>query len=189
MLQLARSGVRPVEAAPLSTIMDGALSILGTRLKRSGIVLEFKVPDDLPDINASRGGLEQLFLNLFSNALESMSAGGKLKVSARAVGKNVEVKISDTGAGIPEDQLKKIHEPFYTTKAEGFGLGLAICRSILWDIGGEMSIDSRPSKGTVVRILLPIHHGTREERAPVQGAAAKERGAPVRQAGLEGDRS
>jgi signal transduction histidine kinase len=189
MLQLARSGVRPVEAAPLSTIMDGALSILGTRLKRSGIVLEFKVPDDLPDINASRGGLEQLFLNLFSNALESMSAGGKLKVSARAVGKNVEVKISDTGAGIPEDQLKKIHEPFYTTKAEGFGLGLAICRSILWDIGGEMSIDSRPSKGTVVRILLPIHHGTREERAPVQGAAAKERGAPVRQAGLDGDRS
>jgi signal transduction histidine kinase len=189
MLQLARSGVRPVEAAPLSTIMDGALSILGTRLKRAGIALELKVPDGLPEINASRGGLEQLFLNLFSNALESMSAGGKLKVSARAIGANVEVKISDTGAGIPEDHLKRIHEPFYTTKTEGFGLGLAICRSILWDIGGEMSIDSRPGKGTVVRVLLPIHRQARVDQPPVQRAVTKGWGARTREAGPEGDRS
>jgi len=103
------------------------LSILGTRLRRSGISLEMRVPDDLPEVRASRGGLEQLFLNLFTNALDSMSAGGKLKVQARAAGQRVEVKWPTTGSGISGDQLKRIHEPFYTTKEEGFGLGLAIC--------------------------------------------------------------
>ena len=155
MLQLARSEVRPVERALLSTILDGALSILGARLKRSGVTLDMRIPDGLPEINASRGGLEQLFLNLLTNALESMPAGGRLKVKARAVGPGIEVVIADNGAGISEDQLKRIHEPFYTTKDDGFGLGLAICRSILWEIGGEMVIDSRPGRGTTVTVHLP----------------------------------
>lgn len=155
MLHLARSGVRPVERAPLGTIVESALAILGTRLKRAGVVLEMKIPEDLPEVNASRGGMEQLFLNLFTNALESMSAGGKLKVQARRAGTRVEVKVSDNGSGIPPGQLKKIHEPFYTTKEEGFGLGLAICRSILWENDGTMSIDSQLGKGTVVTVLLP----------------------------------
>jgi len=98
MLQLARSGVRPVERAPLGTIVESALAILGTRLKRAGVVLEMKIPDDLPEVKASRGGMEQLFLNLFTNALESMAAGGKLKVQARRAGTQVEVKVSDNGS-------------------------------------------------------------------------------------------
>ena len=155
MLQLARSGVRPVERAPLKTIVGSALAILGTRLKRAGVTLEMKIPEDLPDVTASRGGMEQLFLNLFSNALESMTAGGKMKVQARRAGLQVEVKVSDNGSGIPAEQLKKIHEPFYTTKEEGFGLGLAICRSILWENDGTMGIDSQPGKGTIVTVRLP----------------------------------
>ena len=179
MLQLARSGVRPVEAAPLATILDGAVAILGNRLKRADVTLDLRIPDSLPEVNASRGGLEQLFLNLLSNALESMSAGGRLRVRARAVGSNIEVKISDTGMGIPPEQLKKIHEPFYTTKATGFGLGLAICRSILWDAGGEMNIDSCPGKGTIVTVLLPIHVKTTGARETAR-AAARGRNAPAR---------
>ncbi len=155
MLQLARSGVHPEERVPLETILQGALAILGTRLKRAGVALEIRIPDDLPEIRASRGGLEQLFLNLFTNALDSMSAGGRLRVTARRAGPRIEVKVSDTGSGIPADQLKRIHEPFYTTKEEGFGLGLAICRSILWENDGEMSIDSQPGRGTAVTVLLP----------------------------------
>ncbi len=183
MLQLARSGVRPVESAPLSSILDGALSILDTRLRRAGITLDLKIPDDLPNVNASRGGLEQLFLNLFSNALESMTAGGRLKVRARAVGPSIEAVISDTGAGISPDQLKRIHEPFYTTKASGFGLGLAICRSILWDIGGEMSIDSQPGRGTVVRVLLPIEARAADSAGSAAAARARDAGADAGAAG------
>ncbi len=161
MLQVARSGVRPVERAPLETILDGALSVLGTRLKRAGVTLDLKVPEDLPEVNVSRGGLEQLFLNLFTNALDSMPAGGKLRVQAGAAGERIEVKVSDTGSGIPADLLKRIHEPFFTTKDEGLGLGLAIVRTILWESGGEMHIDSQPGKGTTVTVMLPVAPGER----------------------------
>ena len=102
-----------------------------------------------------------------------------MRVRARAVGSNIEVKISDTGMGIPPEQLKKIHEPFYTTKATGFGLGLAICRSILWDAGGEMNIDSCPGKGTIVTVLLPIHVKTTGAREAARGAS-RGRSAPAR---------
>jgi len=163
MLQLARSESRPTGSAPLSRVLEGTLAILGTRMKRAGVTLELKIPDDLPEVRAGRGGIEQLFLNLFTNALDSMAAGGRLKVQARATGSHLEVRIADTGAGIPPEQLKRIHEPFYTTKAEGFGLGLAIVRSILWENGGDMSIDSQPGKGTVVNVQLPIARAERED--------------------------
>jgi signal transduction histidine kinase len=170
MLQLARSGVRPAERAPLARILEGALAVLGTRLKRSGVALELRIPDDLPEVNVSRGGLEQLFLNLFTNALDSMPAGGRLRIAARSLGARLEVKVADTGSGIPPEQLKRIHEPFYTTKDEGFGLGLAIVRSILWESGGEMVIDSEPGRGTTVTVMLPAAAGAE--------AAARRKGSP-----------
>lgn len=170
MLQLSRSGVRPVERAPLTSIIDAALAVLGNRLKRLGVTLEMKIPADLPEINASRGGLEQLFLNLFTNAIEAMSAGGKLKVTARRSGGQVEVQVADTGSGIPAELIARIQEPFYTTKDEGVGLGLAICRSILWESGGKMRIDSRAGGGTRITVTLPIaeenHPAGSAKRAP-----------------------
>ncbi len=156
MLQLARSESRPSGSASLSKALEGTLAILGTRVKRAGVALEMKVPDGLPEVSASLGGLEQVFLNLFTNALDAMPAGGRLKVQARHLGGRVEVRIADTGAGIPPDELKRIHEPFYTTKQEGFGLGLAICRSILWESGGEMTVDSQLGRGTTVTVVLPV---------------------------------
>jgi two-component system, NtrC family, sensor kinase len=182
MLQIARSGMRPVERAPLSKIIEGALSVLGTRLKRAGVTLELKLPDNLPEVNVSRGGLEQLFLNLFTNALESMPAGGKLKVQARPTGARLEVKVTDTGSGIPQELLQRIHEPFYTTKDEGLGLGLAICRTILWESGGEMAIESQPERGTIVTVMLPAADprptGTPARDAATARQTATERGAP-----------
>ncbi len=155
MLQLARSGVHPAERASLHRVLDAALAVLGTRLRRAGVALEVRIPDNLPEVSAGRGGLEQLFLNLLTNALDSMPAGGKLRIAARAAGPRIEVKVADTGSGIPPDRLKRIHEPFYTTKEDGFGLGLSIVRSILWENGGEMTIDSEPGRGTTVAVSLP----------------------------------
>lgn len=172
MLQLARSGVRPAERVPLAKVLQGPIGILGNRLKRSGVVLETRLADDLPEVSASRGGLEQLFLNLFTNALDAMPAGGRLRVGARrAGGGRIEVKVADTGAGISPEQLKRIHEPFYTTKEEGFGLGLAICRSIVWENDGEMRIESEPGRGTNITVLLPA--------APTPGEGGE---APARRA-------
>jgi len=177
MLQLARSETRPSGSAALPKVLDGTIAIIGTRMKRSGVALEMKVPDDLPEVPAGRGSLEQLFLNLLTNAIDSMPAGGRLKVAARVAGKRLEVRIADTGPGIPADQLKRIHEPFYTTKTEGFGLGLAICRSILWEIDGEMTIDSQPGRGTTVTVLLPLAPAQAPAR-PAERGAAPAGGAP-----------
>jgi len=156
MLQLARSQSRPSGSASLTKALEGTLAILGARIKRAGVILEKKVADGLPEVGASLGGLEQVFLNLFTNALEAMPAGGRLKVHARQTGPRVEVRIADTGAGISPEELKRIHEPFYTTKQEGFGLGLAICRSILWESDGDMTVDSHPGRGTTVVVSLPV---------------------------------
>jgi len=156
MLQLARSESRPTGSASLSKALEGTLAILGARVKRAGVTLEMKIPDGLPEVSASLGGLEQVFLNLFTNALDAMPAGGRLKVQARHLGARVEVRIADTGAGITSEELKRIHEPFYTTKQEGFGLGLAICRSILWESDGGMTVDSQPGRGTTVSVVLPV---------------------------------
>src|SRR5207245_4200764 len=106
-MQRARSGVGPVERAALGTILETTVSILGSRLKRAGVALEMKVPAGLPEVKASRGGLEQLFLNLFTNALDAMPAGGRLKVQAHPAGGRVEVKVGDTGAGLPAEQLRR----------------------------------------------------------------------------------
>jgi two-component system, NtrC family, sensor kinase len=156
MLQLARSQSRPSGSASVARALEGTLSILGTRMKRAAVTLEKKVADELPEVATSLGGLEQVFLNLFTNALDAMPAGGRIKVHARQAGPRVEVRIADTGAGIPPEELKRIHEPFYTTKPEGFGLGLAICRSILWESNGEMTVDSQPGRGTTVVVSLPV---------------------------------
>jgi signal transduction histidine kinase len=149
-------------------------------MKKSGVALELKVADDLPEVLAGRGNLEQLFLNLLGNAIDSMPAGGRLKITAREAGDRLDVRIADTGTGIPAEQLKRIHEPFYTTKADGFGLGLAICRSILWDIGGGMTIDSQPGRGTTVSVHLPLVPARPVERgqAPAKPATAKLIAAP-----------
>jgi signal transduction histidine kinase len=165
MLQLARSDRRPAERAPLEAILQGPVGILASRMKRLGVTLEARIPDGLPPVGVNRGGLEQVFLNLLTNALDSMPAGGRIRIQARPAGGRIEVRIEDTGTGIPVEELKRIHEPFYTTKEGGFGLGLAICRSILWEAGGEMTIDSAPGKGTTVTVLLPVAEAAAPARA------------------------
>jgi signal transduction histidine kinase len=170
MLQLARSEARPVERAPLAVIIDGTLSVLASRMKRLGVELDLKIPADLPHIRASRGGLEQLFLNLITNALEAMSAGGQLRIRARARKGQVEVQVSDTGTGIPQERIERIQEPFYTTKGEGFGLGLSICRSILWENDGTMDLQNRRGGGTTVTVTLPAAVDGQAARAEDGGA-------------------
>jgi two-component system, NtrC family, sensor kinase len=180
MLQLARSGVRPPERAALPRILQGSVGILGSRVRRLGVTLEMRIPDGLPDLNAGHGGLEQLFLNLLTNALDAMPAGGRLRVTARALAHDrIEVKVADTGAGIPAEQLKRIHEPFYTTKDDGFGLGLAICRSILWENGGDMRVESAPGRGTTVTVTLVAAPPAVSATPAAARAQAKPAGVPA----------
>lgn len=100
--------------------------------------------------------MKQVLLNLTKNALEAMEKGGQLELSIRSVKSNVIITITDNGIGMSNQQLKKIFEPFNTSKETGTGLGLVVCKRIVESFDGEIHISSREKKGTKVNIILPI---------------------------------
>jgi signal transduction histidine kinase len=155
MLSFARGAVRETTEASLKQAIDCTRSILKEGIERRGIELIVDLEPDLPPLKAARVDLEQLFLNLLTNSRDAMPDGGRLTVRARRAGAAIELTIEDTGCGIPSEHLGKIFEPFFTTKRNGNGLGLAICRSIVWQMEGTLAITSAPGVGTRVSIVLP----------------------------------
>jgi signal transduction histidine kinase len=113
--------------------------------------------------------MEQIFLNLFLNALDAMPRGGRLLLEAAVADggpgtPTLEVTIEDTGTGVPEHLLPRVFEPFVTTKEEGrgTGLGLSICMGLVRSNGGEIGLESSPGRGTRVRLRFPTHASTPE---------------------------
>jgi len=114
--------------------------------------------------------LEQVFLNLISNAIQAMKKGGELYITTSfdPVQKGIIIKFKDTGVGIPEGNIKKIFTPFFTTFKEGTGLGLSICRNIIKDHKGTISVESKSGKGTIFNIYFPLEK-RKEKRQAVDG--------------------
>lgn len=155
MLGFARGRAARTSHGQIRLAVEGMIAILKDGLDRRGITLVVDVPDRLPPIVGGQNDLEQVLLNLCTNARDAMPNGGRLTVLARQRGAQIELVVSDTGAGISEENLAMVQEPFFTTKPEGSGLGLAIVRSIVWEMGGKMTIESRPNEGTRIRLQLP----------------------------------
>jgi two-component system NtrC family sensor kinase len=156
MLALARGATQGTAQANVRRALDSSLGILKDGLKRQGIRLDVQLADIVPNIRAGQGDLEQLFLNLAANARDAMPTGGVLSIQTERAGDKLVITIRDTGCGIPPEHISRIQEPFFTTKHNGSGLGLSICRSIIWNVRGEMKIESQPGAGTQIRLLLPI---------------------------------
>jgi signal transduction histidine kinase len=156
MLSLARGASQGIAQANVRRALDTSLGILKDSLQRQGIRLNVQLMDAVPNIRAGQGDLDQLFLNLASNSRDAMPSGGVLSIETKRVGDKLEITIRDTGCGIPIEHMSRIQEPFFTTKRNGSGLGLSICRSIIWNVHGEMKIESSPGAGTQIRLLLPI---------------------------------
>jgi len=156
MLGLARGSAETVGHGYVTRAIQSVVAILKDSIERQRIRLEVSVGEELPVIRGKQGDLEQLFLNLVTNARDAMPGGGKLSIAGRRAGSMVEISIRDTGCGIPTEYLARIHEPFFTTKPNGNGLGLSICRSILWDMSGRLTIHSHEGKGAEVRVMLPV---------------------------------
>lgn len=106
-------------------------------------------------MNGDQNQLKQVFINLIKNAVESMPDGGKVDITAKAEGDGILVTIRDEGIGIPESVMKRIGEPFLTTKEKGTGLGLMVTFNILENHNGTIRVDSQPEKGTVFHIMFP----------------------------------
>ncbi len=156
MLGLARGAAEKTGHGDVRRAIDSIVAILKDSIERQGIHLELQLPEALPLVRGGQGDLEQLFLNLVTNARDAMPRGGTLDMTGKQSGVMVEISIRDTGCGISEEHLSRIQEPFFTTKPNGNGLGLSICRSIIWEMQGDLAIISTVSAGTEVRVLMPI---------------------------------
>jgi two-component system, NtrC family, sensor kinase len=156
MLSFARGAARRTGHAQVRRAIETASAILKYGMGRSGIELVIDVPDDLPPAACSQSDLEQVVLNLLTNAREAMPNGGRITVEARAASGQVELSVIDSGCGILAQHLPRVLEPFFTTKPHGNGLGLSICRSIIWEVDGTIEVKSSPGSGTRIDIALPV---------------------------------
>ena len=155
MLTFSRNAARHGGYGHVRRAIETASAILKYGMSRSAIELQVHVPDDIPEVACSQSDLEQVFLNLLTNAREATPHGGRITVTVRAVDAVVEISIADSGCGIPAEHLPRVLEPFFTTKPHGNGLGLSICRSVLWEVDGTLTIQSETGNGTDVRVRVP----------------------------------
>ncbi|MCJ7809581.1 MAG: response regulator, partial [Desulfobulbaceae bacterium] len=109
--------------------------------------------------------LRQVLINLLTNAVQATGSGGKVTITVEPVDEGAALTVSDTGQGIPQENLNKIFEPFFSTKppGEGTGLGLFVTRSVVEKLGGEIGVESRLGQGASFRVQLPRYHGINEE--------------------------
>ncbi|MGA1790688.1 MAG: response regulator [bacterium] len=117
----------------------------------------FNLEKDLPHIKVDRDYIQQVFVNIINNAIQSMPNGGKLTLSSRKDAELIIIDISDTGTGLSENDLERLFEPFFSKKKEGTGLGLVICKFLVDRHKGKIKVKSEPGKGTVFSIHLPMN--------------------------------
>src|SRR5262249_50068933 len=121
------------------------------------IQVTFVCADSLPLVLADRDQIRIVFGNLIRNSRDAMAEGGQLSIRGRHVQDSVEVDITDTGVGISAENLSRIMEPLYSTKARGLGLGLALARTILEKNKGDLRVVSQPGQGSTFTVRLLAH--------------------------------
>jgi two-component system sensor histidine kinase HydH len=140
----------------IKAFLNDSIKLVERQASEANISIETDFDSETDEISFDPDRINQVLLNLYLNAIESMDNGGRLMVTLANNSKKhgVEIKVSDTGTGITEDDLSHIFDPYFTTKASGTGLGLAIVHNIMEAHGGEITIESRLGKGTEVTIFI-----------------------------------
>jgi two-component system, sporulation sensor kinase E len=145
----------------LNDVVRETMELLRPELENRGLHVVEKPAGGLPLAKMDSGQIKQALVNIIKNAMQAMNRGGELTVQTGATPDNIWVSVTDTGCGIPEEQLSRIFAPFFTTKKKGSGLGLMIVQRIIREHGGRIDLESVPNRGTTFRVWLPLH-----ERSP-----------------------
>lgn len=165
LLSFARGGSSGRTDVALPGALERVLSLLRITLDRKRVRVEVDVPAALPAVHADPDGLHQVLLNLIVNASQAVAEGGRVGVAARVVevdgDRMVALEVHDDGPGVPPALRERILDPFFTTRAEGTGLGLAVCARIVSDHGGDLRVGEGPLGGASFVVQLPAA----EERA------------------------
>jgi PAS domain S-box-containing protein len=157
LLSFSRGEKGQIKRFPLKNCIGDILTLLDYRIKRQAINLDVKIPEGI-ELWGELDKLQQVFLNIISNAIDAMAEGGKLGIEAEKKEGNVIIRISDTGVGIKKEHLSRVFEPFFTTKGygRGTGLGLSISYQIVKEHNGDITVESEYGKGTTFTITLPL---------------------------------
>ena len=154
-LRMARPPRPSLEPTDVTEVIASVLDFSREELERAGVEVVRELSPANPRALADEGQLRQVFLNLLRNAREAMLDGGRLTITTQAHAREVEVSLRDTGHGMSEAVRSHLFEPFFSTKEDGTGLGLAVCQQILKAHGGELSCQSEPGQGTTFFVRLP----------------------------------
>ena len=169
MLNFARNIQVSVQKVSLKQVVDDVLEFQTKEAGYRSITVNIDIPAEIPEFFSDRGKLQQVFINLVNNAFAAMKDGGRLDIISRLTGdgKEIVTRVSDTGCGIPVENIKKIFEPFFTTKSGsgGTGLGLSITYGLVKEIGGSIDIESIVGKGTTFIITLPLEYNAEKGEA------------------------
>ncbi len=154
-LRALRPSQPTLEKASLKEIVQQTLDFLKHEIRDRDVLVEVEAAEDLPMALLDRNQIKQAFFNIIRNAMQAMANGGLLKIALSSNDRFVIASFRDTGPGIPPENLGNLFEPYFTTKAEGTGLGLMIVQRIVRDHGGELEVRSEPGKGTTFALFLP----------------------------------
>lgn len=154
---------KPLPLHRVNTDLEGLLrntiKLIEGDAGQAQVDVRLEIGENLPRVFLDRDRISQVLLNLYLNSLQAMENGGQLKVSidSEKEGKEIRIQIADTGIGIDQQHQETIFDPYFTTKADGTGLGLALAAKIIEEHGGTITFDSAPGEGTTVTIRLPAN--------------------------------
>ncbi|HEX3748540.1 MAG TPA: ATP-binding protein [Bryobacteraceae bacterium] len=170
LLNFSRTSSTSFGDVNLNRVVQETLSLLDHQLQKTGVQIKTDLDAALPPIHGNTGKLQQVFLNLFLNARDAMSGGGTLEIRTWRDGAVVKVDVLDSGHGIAPEHLRRIYDPFFTTKGaqKGTGLGLSVTYGIIQEHGGSIEVTNRPDGGARFRLELPVSRAV--TRTPVNAA-------------------
>ena len=146
-----------LKIASLNAVVEKILELLRPEVENRGVTVKTKLLRNLTATPVDATQLQQVLVNLVKNAAQAMTTGGTLTLQTGETSDGVWVSVADTGGGIPQEQINRIFEPFYTTKKKGTGLGLMIVQRIVRAHNGRIELESHVGRGTTFRVWLPLH--------------------------------
>lgn len=167
LLDFARPRAAEYRIVDIAQTLTSVIALVGHAAGKNGITILQEVAPGVTSLECDPEQLTQVVLNLTLNAIQAMSGGGEIVLSARRCGSNLVVQIRDQGVGIDSANLDRIFDPFFTTKENGTGLGLAVAHRIVSDHRGGISVKRNVDKGMTFSVTLPL---ARPEKVSSEGA-------------------
>jgi two-component system, NtrC family, sensor kinase len=158
LLNFSRTTATDFTDVDVHHVINETMSLLDHQFKKARITVAREFEARHAVVFGNAGKLQQVFMNLFLNARDAMTDGGELRIRTESVDSKVEITVLDSGVGISRENIKKIYDPFFTTKAlgKGTGLGLSVSYGIVQELGGNISVESRLGRGTAFKLELPL---------------------------------